>query len=1145
MEVKRMAMYTDRRNVTPCQTHHGITFTFKMKHVFYAYLLGFAVGYHVAFGQVTLTPNTTMQAEYSSLQLRCTLQPHMEDVAVWRRRSFGAATEINILFIAIRGADQCDYDPPTPPSFMSCSCRSREYTCIIKGLTRDQDGDQWRCRSTNPDGQQVFSTNVTLHILIQISSVTISPSSDTVRVVENSDQTFTCKTSWGKPAATVTWYKSSEIMGSSEVAITTGIVSSQSIHQDRTIQVTSTLTYTASRTDNGYRVFCDATNGGVAVQSTTRPQLDILYLPSDGPVIQALPGAGVYKMIRGSSTQQRLTCSVTGGYPLPTLSWNCYDGTHNGSTQGDIVSLTVYWTADMNVDSTCTCTAFQSGSTWTRNKSVSVTVLYSPSRPSCSVGSATVTNGTVRVIRGKKFDISCSAIANPSPTYIWTTPPDGNTVNNPELSVPNIQTGGTYSLSVRNIMEPTTGEIEYGFANSTFNIDILESPSVPIFYYGTSSSGTVIPNNHLDVIIGTQFSVTCVATGNPSPTYTWSGISQTWSTTAQTNLTKTCSVVNTLNQTGYNIEPGTRQENQLNLTVMFPPGVIECTVGSSRFTSGLVNVLRNKAFNIRCDSTSFPAPYNYTWTLPNGGIRMGPELRVNSIQAVLTSQYRVTVNNIMVPSVGQATTGTNSTILDIQLLYPPGIQSGIRIQGDSTTSRVNDSYISTVENSTFTLSFDVMPGYPAATIYTWVRRSGGISTNNQAITFTRITRAKADYYNFTALNHMKPTGFALENGTTSIDVYINVKYRSAITAFYANPAQGNITVEVSEGTPLKLTCVTDSNPWPDIALTRNGVVVQENASVRQIEYNKPSSSCENDVGEYTCLSQNELNPSADKRTLRYYVLCTPRLSPFIQHSANVTGSLHSSADISVTMIAYPAPTYTWQKLNDSGWKEIETSSRVSIVTSVDRLQSNVSISDIQEADFGSYRVIAKNSQGEIPIVLYFQVSSEPEPVRNLQFIEGSLTENSAVIMWSPGFDGGNPQTFLVLFKRRADNEWSAPMETTVANITLTGLQPGTDYQVKVLAENSIGSSEHSEPISFTTLIIEKPNNAALIGGAIGGVIGAALILVVVVLGVRKCRQVKDSANKSVCETTHTNTVYNRDYDELSQSHAIRYKYQRL
>ncbi|KAH3786341.1 hypothetical protein DPMN_164448 [Dreissena polymorpha] len=88
----------------------------------------------------------------------------MNDFADWYVIKYGALTEKYVLATQVQNTNQCNYSPfTTLPSYMECTCRSREYTCIIKNLTLDQDGDQWRCKGAPTIGsEELTSERVTI-----------------------------------------------------------------------------------------------------------------------------------------------------------------------------------------------------------------------------------------------------------------------------------------------------------------------------------------------------------------------------------------------------------------------------------------------------------------------------------------------------------------------------------------------------------------------------------------------------------------------------------------------------------------------------------------------------------------------------------------------------------------------------------------------------------------------------------------------------------------------------------------------------------------------------------------------------------------------------------------------------------------------
>lgn len=96
----------------------------------------------------------------------------------------------------------------------------------------------------------------------------------------------------------------------------------------------------------------------------------------------------------------------------------------------------------------------------------------------------------------------------------------------------------------------------------------------------------------------------------------------------------------------------------------------------------------------------------------------------------------------------------------------------------------------------------------------------------------------------------------------------------------------------------------------------------------------------------------------------------------------------------------------------------------------------------------------------------------PSPPDELMVKNGSLNDTSVTLVWKPGDDGGVKQTFVVQYRGRLANK--------LINITvndngerllhydITGLNPETDYVAYVFATNSLGMSNATQSIEFTT-----------------------------------------------------------------------------
>ena len=106
-------------------------------------------------------------------------------------------------------------------------------------------------------------------------------------------------------------------------------------------------------------------------------------------------------------------------------------------------------------------------------------------------------------------------------------------------------------------------------------------------------------------------------------------------------------------------------------------------------------------------------------------------------------------------------------------------------------------------------------------------------------------------------------------------------------------------------------------------------------------------------------------------------------------------------------------------------KEISaiTTGRYSIVVNMScrmTWESVLSISSVDSGDYGAYDCIAQNEMGLARSVVVLNVTSSPDPPDYLRIL--NVTYNSVNLTWSPGFDGGFPQSFKIRYKKEgADN----------------------------------------------------------------------------------------------------------------------------
>ncbi|XP_056001698.1 cell adhesion molecule 4-like [Ostrea edulis] len=144
------------------------------------------------------------------------------------------------------------------------SCSNDTNTAFIDAYIECDFGTPWKFKLTllnpvhnrivyclrNGGGQDVKNGSTTIFVQVPVSSVTLSPSSS-VEVIEGTSFTFSCVSKAARPAANITWYKDGVFVSESSSSTSTN---------NLLYDVTSDLTSSYQRMDNGSRIYCTAVN---------------------------------------------------------------------------------------------------------------------------------------------------------------------------------------------------------------------------------------------------------------------------------------------------------------------------------------------------------------------------------------------------------------------------------------------------------------------------------------------------------------------------------------------------------------------------------------------------------------------------------------------------------------------------------------------------------------------------------------------------------------------------------------------------------------------------------------------------------------------------------------------------------------------
>ncbi|KAL4240005.1 hypothetical protein ACF0H5_000800 [Mactra antiquata] len=260
-----------------------------------------------------------------------------------------------------------------------------------------------------------------------------------------------------------------------------------------------------------------------------------------------------------------------------------------------------------------------------------------------------------------------------------------------------------------------------------------------------------------------------------------------------------------------------------------------------------------------------------------------------------------------------------------------------------------------------------------------------------------------------------------------------------------------------------------------------------------------------------CEANNTVNTSPIRSSEKILNVLYP---PAVVHMNNVTLIEDSTLDINCTYtLGNPIDmTVQWTRDIDSRtWNGAQ-----------------LLISKVTLEDTGTYQCRVLNSMqlmdggleyGSDMKTFYLQVNvpSAPDSPSGVRYVVDHTTTSSIHLEWKPGYNGGTPQTFHIKYKTSSSNMWSyVNIDDTGEDImqyTLTGLSEKTHFDIVVYASNKMGTSTESSIVIAMTKGNESSNTSSIIGVVVGGILGATIIVVVLVLIIHRYNPFKECKTK--------------------------------
>ncbi|XP_061638469.1 protein turtle homolog B isoform X1 [Phyllopteryx taeniolatus] len=257
----------------------------------------------------------------------------------------------------------------------------------------------------------------------------------------------------------------------------------------------------------------------------------------------------------------------------------------------------------------------------------------------------------------------------------------------------------------------------------------------------------------------------------------------------------------------------------------------------------------------------------------------------------------------------------------------------------------------------------------------------------------------------------------------------------------ANPPVTSVKWE-KDGYPLRV------EKYPGWSLTQDG-------SIRVAE------ATEDSLGTYTCVPYNALGTMgmSPPATL---VLKDP---PYFNVRPGGEYRQEAGRELVIPCAASgdpDIPSITWRKVGKP------SRSKHNILPS-----GSLQFMSLSKEDHGEWECVATNVVTSITAsTRILVIGTSPHAPGNIHVVPSTTSAN---VSWEAGYDGGFEQTFSVWYgpvSKRVDfgpHDWhSMPVSGAQTWLLVPGLEPGTEYQFSVLAQNKLGTGPFSEVVTVNT-----------------------------------------------------------------------------
>ncbi|XP_026814856.1 Down syndrome cell adhesion molecule-like protein Dscam2 isoform X9 [Rhopalosiphum maidis] len=653
---------------------------------------------------------------------------------------------------------------------------------------------------------------------------------------------------------------------------------------------------------------------------------------------------------------------------------------------------------------------------------------------------------------GRPATLTCNYEGNPVKTISWLK--DGKRLSSHDGRVLRIDSvrkedKGMYQCFVRNEQESAQGSAELKLGGR------FEPPHIKEYF----NDNTMQP--------GVSLHLKCIASGNPTPEINWELDSKRLSSTERLRIgqliTMTGEVVSYLNISSVHTNDG----GHYRCVAVSKVGTAEHTAHLNVYGLPFIrpmdkkNIVSGENLFVTCPVAGYPLE-SITWERDNRQLPINRKQKVFPngtliIENVERSSDQATYTCVARNAQGHTAKGN----LEVQVMVPPQI---LPFSFGDNPSNAGDKV---------QVGCTVAKGDQPLRI-TWNFYGEELSSNMGVSTM-----AVGDSMNVLFIPSVAPSNrgnyTCVANNPTGYDSYTAQLLVNVPPRWILEPTDKAF----AQGGDAKIECKADGFPKPQV--TWKKAIGNSPGDYKDIKDLKPGSDDikvdegtlsihniqKNHEGHYLCEAVNGIGSG-----LSAVITISVQAPPHFEIKARNQTSEKGQPAVLECMAKGEKPIGIVWNMNNKrldAKEEERYTIREEILT--DGVKSDLSIKRSERIDTAVFTCVATNSFGSDDSSVQLIVQEVPEIPFGLKVLDKS--GRTVQLSWLAPYDGNSPITRYIVEYKLLKNTWETDIEKVEATgdkteMSVVSLHPATTYHFRIVAENGVGVSKPSDPVTIIT-----------------------------------------------------------------------------